>query len=76
MASDPKPYRYSVPCAFQHPELTEGEPCGIPAFGWCNVTGPICRTHAEISLVAGGYEGPLPEQDEALKVLREADDGE
>lgn len=57
-----KPYRYTIRC--------DVENCGRLAYGsW--VGGFICKSHIDVALIAGVYDGPLPEEPKSLSLMRE-----
>lgn len=62
------PYRYTVNCQIED-DYCE---CGIPAFGIDKLGKYVCKEHANLCLIAGLYDQPLPKMDESLKVWREA----
>ncbi len=66
------PYRYTVECQIKEKLGKEWFECGFPAFGIDILGEYVCKEHANLCLIAGLYDRPLPEMDEGMKILMEA----
>lgn len=71
MTNEPRPYRNSKPCLYC------GRWRGDCAYGSFTINGHmtyVCEEHILEVMMAGcgEYHGPLPVEDEALRILRKA----
>ena len=61
------PYQGTVNCYWCKLE----DEIDIPAFGKSKYGQYACKEHCNLLLIAGWYGGPLPEMDEAIKIMQE-----
>lgn len=63
------PYKGTVRCQVKEELRKEFVECGVLAVGLDKLGRYVCKGHADMCLVAGLWDKPLPVPDESLEVM-------